>query len=659
MSMILIVSDDSVLLAQILPSIESLGHNAETLSEVQHLFQLLEEFSVELLLLDLKTPDLEITSLLIQLQQRSKHQPIPTLLLNFEEDFQLLEWSMTLDFVDFISTGCNANLLKAKIHAALAARERELQLKTEIELQQYAVKHIEHQSVLLQSVSDAIISVDLRFNISSWNKAAEKVYGWEAEEVLSKPLGAFLLLEDQTRFRESIFDHVLSVGQWTGEMKHQHRKGNTLVMMISINVIREDNGTPVGFVSVNRDITEMKVAEQKQSYLEKQMQYAHKMKIMRTFAEGVAHDINNILSIILGYAQLLREFLPEKTDERRYIENIVQSGARAKNVVTQLRDFAALHGKELAPMTVCNAVGQAVTKLKSIFPDTIEIRVTPHPDCPLILAEESQIYQAILNIGINAKDAMPEGGVFEIMITDAPFSNISELLSPGSPDTRFLVITLKDSGKGMSYEVKERLFEPFFTTKKFREQDVGISQDGIGLGLSIVYNIVERHKGIITVDSDLGKGSTFSLYFPVVNTEMLKISQESSLESTPSKSHYRILLAEDDSEVGRYFLLALQREGYEVTYCSDGKTALQRFKKNPQRYDLVITDQVMPKMRGLALSQELIKLRRDLPILLITGYSQTIVTNLFQEFGIRKLLMKPIYLGELIQAVKELLTETK
>ncbi len=394
--------------------------------------------------------------------------------------------------------------------------------------------------------------------------------------------------------------------------------------------------------------------------LESQLRHTQKMKALATMSGGLAHDINNILFAILGNAELLQAHLSDDPKGQEYIEEVIRSSQRAKNVVLQLLAFVSAKEGPLIPAQILPMLKKAVNMLRTSLPANIEIQEKFNPVCPRILVDNTRIYQAIVNIGINAKEAMAEnGGTMTITLEPITFEDPPSYcleLSPGN----YLRLSIQDTGCGMNHDVQERLFEPFFTTKGMGGIDTGTpSREGTGLGLYVVFNIVQQLKGIITMESEPEQGTTFHLYFPTVEEEAIKPVEEKpserpvSMDVDPQKL-FRILVAEDETQLTQLYERILEMNGYQVTVCDNGKQALETYRETPDQFDLVLTDQEMPQMTGTQLSQELLKISPDLPVILATGYSAQISEKNYTDFGIQKYLTKPIMMKALLQAIREI-----
>ena len=404
-----------------------------------------------------------------------------------------------------------------------------------------------------------------------------------------------------------------------------------------------------GYVNVyGLDITNHKKAEKDKIELELQLRQKQKMEAIGTLAGGIAHDFNNILGAILGYAELSLDDLPKDSPVRENIEMILTSSDRAAKLVKQILTFSRRDEQELEkePLQIIPIIKEILSMLRSSLPTTIKIDQKIVAEHSIVLANPTQIHQVLVNLCTNASHAMREqgGGTLEIGLTDVDLEHQTwigeELLESGS----YVMLSVSDTGCGMEKEVLERIFEPFFTTKNVNE--------GTGLGLPVVHGIVKSHGGAITVSSTPGKGTTFEIFFPRFENG---INQHSQLpESTCSKKE-TILLVDDEEIIVDVTSQILERLGYVVVTKTNSIDALEVFQKNPDKFDLVITDQIMPNMTGTQLSEKLIAIRPDIPVILCSGFSENVSPEEIKRIGIREFIPKPISRWEITSIIQAIL----
>lgn len=393
-----------------------------------------------------------------------------------------------------------------------------------------------------------------------------------------------------------------------------------------------------------QNLVQRRQAEEERRKLETQLRQSQRLEALGILAGGIAHDFNNILGTILGYIELLLAEQVDGSKGTEYLEQVYQAGERATDLIQQILAFSRAQEQTLKPTDIVPIVEEALKMMRATIPTNVEIHQNISPNCPPILADATQIHQVIVNLCVNAREAMREhGGLLDVTVEKMTYSPDQEILDVTAGS--YLKLTVKDTGCGMVPEIQEHIFEPFFTTK-----EVGA---GSGLGLSVVHGIVKSHHGVIAVETEPGEGTTFQSFFPV--TEDLKLQEESTRRASVERGREHIMIVEDEIPLARLYKIALTKLGYQVTVLTDTCKALEMFQSNPDGFDLVFTDQAMPDMTGAQLSQALLKIRSDLPIILTTGYSETLSEKDAIVLGIRKFLQKPVRFSMLTQSIRECL----
>lgn len=382
------------------------------------------------------------------------------------------------------------------------------------------------------------------------------------------------------------------------------------------------------------------------SRLEAQLRQVQKMEAIGTFAGGIAHDFNNILGTMVGYIELLLGKTPPDSSEHEELQEVLGAGLRARDLVKQILTFSRQAEQKMQPVQVNLIVKEALKFLRSSLPSSIEIRRNIASD-GCVLADPTQIHQVLMNLCTNAKDAMQQtDGVLEVSLVeeqlDAGFAAAHSEAAAGP----HLKLTVADSGEGMPVEVLEKIFDPFFTTKS--------KDKGTGLGLAVVHGIVKSCGGFITVDSRPGRGSTFNVFIPVIQNEAT--IQDENKDPLPVGSE-RVLFVDDEKLLVDIARQMLERNGYRVTPRTSSVEALELFKARPDDFDLVVTDMTMPNMSGLELSLEIIRLRPDTPVILCTGFSETLNEAGARAAGIKAFLFKPVSQDALIRTARRVLDE--
>jgi len=398
-------------------------------------------------------------------------------------------------------------------------------------------------------------------------------------------------------------------------------------------------------LQVATDITKIKELEAERIKTEVQLRQSQKMEAIGTLAGGIAHDFNNILSAIIGYTELSMLEVESESQLRQNLEQVFQAGKRARDMVKQILAFSRQSGHERKPIAVNPVVKEALKMLRASLPTTIEIRQDIAENSPIIEADTTQLHQVLMNLCTNAAHAMrAEGGILEVRVGRMEVASSAASphaeLGPGA----YLKLSVRDTGHGISKENLSRIFDPYFSTKD--------KSEGTGLGLAVVERIIKAHRGAITVESAVGKGTTFDIYLPWVDKPTMEKSVSSSTLATGSE---RILMVDDELALVEISKQLLTRLGYQTDTRTSSVEALALFRDNPQRFDLVISDMTMPNMTGDKLAKEMMAIRPDIPIILCTGYSERLTEAQAKELGIKAFIMKPLVVGDLAGIIRKVL----
>jgi PAS domain S-box-containing protein len=427
------------------------------------------------------------------------------------------------------------------------------------------------------------------------------------------------------------------------------QQGHEIIVHTIKTPIKDEAGNVTGLLGILWDITLQKKAEEERRQLERQLRQAQKLESIGILAGGIAHDFNNILGTMMGYTELLMEEIPRQKPEYTYLDQVYQAGERATELVQRMLTFSrAQEQQHLTPVDLSAIIEETLKMLRAMIPTSIEIRCQLQPECRPVMADSTQMHQVLVNLCINAFHAMRDrGGRLTVALEEIGADALPHPVLETASDT-FVKLTIRDTGSGMTSDIQEHIFDPFFTTKEPGE--------GVGLGLSVVHGIISSLGGIIHVSSQPGEGSIFEAYLPGTDEAVSPLPSPAASESqTLERGLGRILLVEDEAALGQLYDIGLTRLGYQVTLCSNGQEALDLFKTNPEQFDLVFTDQMMPHVTGAQLSRELLAIRPDIPIILTTGYSDEISEDVAKTLGIRTYLKKPVKVRILLHTIRDIL----
>jgi signal transduction histidine kinase/ActR/RegA family two-component response regulator len=397
---------------------------------------------------------------------------------------------------------------------------------------------------------------------------------------------------------------------------------------------------------LRKEIEERERTETANEELHQQLLHSQKMEAIGTMAGGIAHDFNNILSAILGFSELAQESLPARSAISEHLKEIIVASLRAKQLVMQILAFSYRDSQQQKPVKLDIIVREVLKLFRAMIPASIQIRQNIEADCGYVLMAPTYIHQILMNLCANAYHAMKEtGGVLSICLkatmTDEDGKEKEFGLIPGP----YLMLSVSDTGHGMDDAVREKIFEPYFTTKKQGE--------GTGLGLSVISGIIKKHQGYIHVFSEPGEGASFHIYFPRAAGEERAFETDVS-EPLPRGSEH-LLIVDDEAVLAGMWQQHLELLGYRVTACTSSQAAIQNFKSQPEAFDLVLTDMNMPNITGNKLSRMLMEIRPDIPIILSTGYDETMTEKEAMASGIKAFILKPVQIRDLARTIRKVL----
>jgi PAS domain S-box-containing protein len=472
----------------------------------------------------------------------------------------------------------------------------------------------------------------------------ETVWGRSCASLLENPRSLWDAVHPQDRERLLTLQPEADVAGFQGEYRIVKPDNSVRWVRTRTFPIRNQYGEILRLAGVAEDITEQKRVEEALTKTERQFRQSSRMEAIGTLAGGIAHDFNNILTAIMGYTELALATVPKGSRTQRNLQEVLTAGHRAKHLVLQILTFSRQAGQGKKPTPIHMVVRETLKLLRATIPSTIEIRQSLKTEAT-ILADPTQMHQVIINVCTNAEYAMREtGGILKIALEDVEVTEDLARMTSGLQVGPHVRLTVKDTGSGITPEILERIFDPFFTTKPIGE--------GSGMGMAVAHGIVTGHGGAIVVDSVVNKGTKIEVYLPTVPTPIW----ERVVEQGPIPIGKETILFVDDEEtivhLGKELLTQL---GYTVEVYTSSVEALNVFRQDPHRFDLVITDQTMPALTGEALSRELLRIRPDLPIILCTGFSHVMSAEKAKALGIQAYLMKPLAIRDLVPIIRHVL----
>ena len=514
-------------------------------------------------------------------------------------------------------------------------------LQSEIKERRKVEEDLARQAELLNLTHDAIIARDLNHRVFFWNRGAEERYGWSSDEVKGKATNGLL----QTVFPQpwqEIEQELLTKGRWEGKVIHTTRDGRKIIVASRRALRRDKDGKWIAVLEINSDITEQKRTEE-------DLLQAQKMDALGTLAGGIAHDFNNILTAMLGFTELAVDAIPSESKAQRHLKTVYEAGLRGRELVKQILAFSRKGEGERKQISLGPLIQETHALLRASLPTTIQMPLTITTGDDYVLADPTQLQQVLMNLATHAAHAMQGGGQLTIGVSSHTFPPGSPVPDPGMAPGTYVKLTVKDTGTGMEEEVRQRIFEPFFTTKE--------QGKGTGMGLAVVYGVVKSHGGAVTVQSEVGRGSTFAVFLP--RAQKPEVNKEEEKTSALPTGTERILFVDDEEMLVELARDMLESLGYHVTVANHPADAWSLFLEDPSQFDLVITDQTMPDATGVTLAREMLRVREEMPIILWTGYSEVVSADKAKEAGICQFLMKPMVKKELAETIRRVLDGRK
>jgi two-component system cell cycle sensor histidine kinase/response regulator CckA len=512
-------------------------------------------------------------------------------------------------------------------------------LQAEIAERKTREKKISEQAALLAHARDAIVVRGLDDRVIYWNRSAERIYGWPAAEAVGRNIVEMCYGDERSQF-EKAKEGLYEKGEWSGELRHRTKDGRERIVDSSWTLVRDEDGHPQSIFVINTDITEKKK-------LEAQYLHAQRLESIGTLASGIAHDLNNVLSPILMAIQLLQIRFTDE-DSQRLLSVLQENTERGAEMVKQVLSFARGAQGERIALQLKHLIREMVKTLKSTFPKSIEIKATLAEDLRPVSGDATQLHQVLMNLCVNARDAMPYGGKLTIeaedIYIDETYASMNIEAKPGS----YVLITVSDTGVGIPAEIIDKIFDPFFTTKE--------TGKGTGLGLSTVIGIVKNHSGFVNVYSEVGKGTRFKVYLPVADIGHLRQAEESRNE-VPCGHGELILVVDDELAIREIARQTLENHGYSVLTADDGAEAVALYAQHKDEIKAVLTDTMMPYMDGPATVRALSKLNPQVRVIATSGLDANGILVESTGAGVRAFLSKPYTAEKLLLTLADVLSD--
>ncbi|MDY6903455.1 MAG: ATP-binding protein [Thermodesulfobacteriota bacterium] len=502
-----------------------------------------------------------------------------------------------------------------------------------------AEKDLARLATAIEQAREEIVIIDIDGNIEYVNSEFLSKHNYTREEAIGTNLFKGKKPFYDKTFYEEIWNALEKGEPWTGRFSRDTTKQRREVEA-TISPVRDESGEIICYVSVSRDVT-------RETQLEEQLRHAQKMRSIGTLAGGIAHDFNNILGSITINAEMIDDDAPDGSEIKYSAEQILLASQRAKDLVNQILLFSRDSKTERKPLQISVVVKETLKMLRAMLPATIQISRSVPEDVGLIKGDPTQIQEVLMNLCNNSAYAMREqGGSLKIAVEDVTIKDDPRFSEVPAGD--YVRLSVYDTGIGIPPEIKDRIFDPFFTMKQPGE--------GTGLGLSVTHGIVANHGGVLTVDSEYGKWTEFSIFFPKVGSSEPELVEKKGQDLPGGDEN--ILLVDDEvlmTDVGEKML---GRLGYNIIVTNSGHEALEVFSEDPDYFDLVITDMTMPYLTGVDLAKKLMEIRSDVPIILCTGFNELITPEKARNLGIRKFIMKPFEMEKMAKAIRSAMGKT-
>jgi PAS domain S-box-containing protein len=636
---ILIVDDTPSNLEVLLDFLEESGFKVLVTEDGESAVEMAEYVLPDLILLDVLMPEIDGFETCQRLKSNPVTQNIPVIFLTALADKVDKVKGLNLGAVDYITKPLEHEEVVARVNIHMRLQnltkkltEQNERLETEMTERKQAEQKIREQAALLDITIDAILVQDWNNQIVFWNKGAERLYGWNKEEAIAHNVNKFLYQEKQLPNFQDIQKSLNQCGLWQGELQQITKEGKEIIVA-SRWTIMPDEGQHKFILIVNTDITEKK-------QLETQFLRAQRMESIGTLASGIAHDLNNALTPMLMIVQLLEIKLADAKSQE-WLAILETNIKRAADLVKQVLWFSrGIEGKFKA-LQIKSLIRETEQIFKQTFPKNIEINIDiPKENLWTISGDATQLHQVLMNLCINARDAMPNGGILQISAKNVWIDNYDARMNIDAKVGAYVAITVSDTGKGIPKQIVDRIFEPFFTTK-----EVG---QGTGLGLSTVMGIVKSHDGFINVISELGKGAKFQIYLPSAHTNETD-TKLAAFYDIPTGNGELILVVDDEAPIREITKTTLENNAYKVIIATDGIEALALYTTHIEKVKAVLIDMIMPSMDGPMAIRVLKRINPKIKIVGVSGLTSNHELIQTLDNSITAFLPKPYTSQELLK----------
>jgi hypothetical protein len=539
--------------------------------------------------------------------------------------------------VETLKLGASDYLLKDNLVRLVPAIKRAMhENKLRLEAHQNATR-IKEQAALLAKASDAIFLLNAEGKVTFWNKSAENIYGWSEKEILGQSYREFT--NPCIEVIDEAFDILHREGEWSGELQDHTKSGDKITVESRWTLLDDPPNDTQSILVLNSDITEKKELQQ-------QIAQTQRLESIGTLTSGIAHDFNNILTIIIGQAEVALMTLDKDNPARVSMQEIYDAGDRAAALTRQLLAFSRKGISSPEEIQLNDFIQSMQRLLSRVIAENIKIEIKLEPDLPLVRVDPSQIEQVIMNLVVNARDSMPDGGTLTLRTSKQDINANTSSEFKTIPPGKYVLLEVADTGSGIPPEIQQRMFEPFFTSKQ--------EGKGTGLGLSTVYGILSQNRSHITYHTGSGQGTTFQVSLPALKNKPASLEPASEEPSVVGGTE-TILLVEDDDMVRKLTSVALKKFDYKVVAATTPMEALEIIENQRDDIQLLLTDVVMPEMNGFELAEKIKAMRPQLPVLFMSGYTQQALLEKHHIDANNNFITKPFKLPLLMHKIRELL----